>query len=64
MAQLRTVASADLSRAELTALLRPYNEEILRDPAILLLVGVGILAGLAPAVRAARITPIEAMRAE
>ena len=32
--------------------------------AILLLVGVGVLAGLAPAVRAARITPIEAMRAE
>ncbi len=31
---------------------------------ILLLVGVGMLAGLAPAVRAARITPIEAMRAE
>jgi putative ABC transport system permease protein len=32
--------------------------------ALLLLVGVGVLAGLAPAVRAARITPIEAMRAE
>jgi len=32
--------------------------------AIMLLVGVGVLAGLAPAVRAARITPIEAMRAE
>jgi putative ABC transport system permease protein len=32
--------------------------------AIVLLVGVGVLAGLAPAVRAARITPIEAMRAE
>lgn len=32
--------------------------------AITLLVGVGVLAGLAPAVRAARITPIEAMRAE
>jgi putative ABC transport system permease protein len=32
--------------------------------AILLLVVVGVLAGLAPAVRAARITPIEAMRAE
>jgi putative ABC transport system permease protein len=32
--------------------------------AILLLVGVGILAGLAPALRAAKITPIEAMRAE
>jgi putative ABC transport system permease protein len=32
--------------------------------AILLLVGVGILAGLAPALRAARITPIEAMRAQ
>jgi putative ABC transport system permease protein len=31
---------------------------------LLLLVGVGVLAGLAPAVRAARITPIEAMRAE
>ena len=32
--------------------------------ALLLLVGVGILAGLAPAVHAAKITPIEAMRAE
>jgi len=32
--------------------------------AIALLVGVGILAGLMPALRAARITPIEAMRAE
>jgi putative ABC transport system permease protein len=31
--------------------------------AILLLVGVGILAGLAPALRAAKITPTEAMRA-
>jgi putative ABC transport system permease protein len=32
--------------------------------AILLLVGVGVLAGLFPAMRAAKITPIEAMRAE
>jgi len=32
--------------------------------AILLLVAVGILAGLAPALRAARITPTEAMRAQ
>ena len=32
--------------------------------AILLLIIVGILAGLMPAIRAARITPIEAMRAE
>jgi putative ABC transport system permease protein len=32
--------------------------------AILLLIGVGILAGLMPAVRAAKITPTEAMRAE
>jgi putative ABC transport system permease protein len=32
--------------------------------AILLLIAVGILAGLMPAIRAARITPIEAMRAE
>ncbi|MEO8016659.1 MAG: ABC transporter permease [Pseudomonadota bacterium] len=31
--------------------------------AILLLIGVGILAGLMPALRAAKITPIEAMRA-
>jgi ABC-type antimicrobial peptide transport system permease subunit len=30
----------------------------------LLLIGVGILAGLMPAVRAAKITPTEAMRAE
>ena len=32
--------------------------------AIVLLVGVGVLAGLMPALRAAKITPIEAMRAE
>jgi putative ABC transport system permease protein len=32
--------------------------------AILLLVGLGILAGLAPALRAAKITPTEAMRAQ
>jgi putative ABC transport system permease protein len=32
--------------------------------AIALLVGVGLLAGLVPALRAAKITPIEAMRAE
>jgi putative ABC transport system permease protein len=32
--------------------------------AIVLLVVVGVLAGLMPALRAAKITPIEAMRAE
>ena len=32
--------------------------------AIALLVGVGVLAGLMPALRAAKITPTEAMRAE
>jgi putative ABC transport system permease protein len=32
--------------------------------AIVLLVGVGVIAGLMPALRAAKITPIEAMRAE
>jgi putative ABC transport system permease protein len=32
--------------------------------AIALLVGVGVIAGLVPALRAAKITPIEAMRAE
>ena len=32
--------------------------------ASLLLVGVGVLAGLMPALRAAQITPTEAMRAE
>jgi putative ABC transport system permease protein len=32
--------------------------------AVLLLIGAGILAGLMPALRAAKITPIEAMRAE
>ena len=32
--------------------------------AIALLIGVGLLAGLMPALRAAKITPIEAMKAE
>ena len=32
--------------------------------ALMLLVGVGVLAGLMPALRAARITPTEAMKAE
>ena len=35
-----------------------------RSPRMLLLVGVGVLAGLMPALRAAKITPTEAMRAE
>ena len=35
-----------------------------RSPPSLLLVGVGVLAGLMPALRAAKITPTEAMRAE
>jgi len=47
----------------------PYfmNPEVdfqLAITAILLLIGVGIVAGLMPALRAAKITPIEAMRAE
>ncbi len=47
----------------------PYflNPEVNFQIAIIclcLLVGIGILAGLAPALRAARITPTEAMRAE
>jgi len=32
--------------------------------ALLLLIGVGVLAGLMPALRAAKITPTEAMKAE
>jgi putative ABC transport system permease protein len=32
--------------------------------ALCLLVAVGVIAGLAPALRAAKITPTEAMRAE
>jgi putative ABC transport system permease protein len=44
--------------------LNPEVDFTVAIAAILLLVGVGILAGLAPALRAAKITPTEAMRAQ
>ena len=50
--------------AKLPYFLNPEVNFQVAVTAILLLVGVGILAGLAPALRAARITPTEAMRAQ
>ena len=50
--------------AKLPYFLNPEVNFQIAVTAILLLVGVGILAGLAPALRAARITPTEAMRAQ
>src|SRR5690606_1514438 len=50
--------------AQLPYFMNPEVDFQVAITALLLLVGVGILAGLAPAVRAAKITPIEAMRAE
>lgn len=50
--------------AQLPYFLNPEVDFRVAITAILLLIVVGILAGLAPAVRAAKITPIEAMRAE
>ena len=52
------------SGANLPYFLNPEVDFQVAITAILLLIVVGILAGLMPAVRAARITPIEAMRAE
>jgi putative ABC transport system permease protein len=50
--------------AKLPYFVNPGVDFRLAITALLLLVGVGVLAGLAPALRAARITPTEAMRAE
>jgi len=50
--------------AQLPYFLNPEVNFQVAITAILLLIGVGILAGLMPALRAAKITPIEAMRAE
>ena len=50
--------------AQLPYFLNPEVDFQVAITAILLLIGVGILAGLMPALRAAKITPIEAMRAE
>jgi putative ABC transport system permease protein len=50
--------------AKLPYFLNPEVDFKLAITAIVLLIVVGILAGLMPALRAARITPIEAMRAE
>jgi len=50
--------------AQMPYFMNPEVDFQLAMTAIALLVGVGVLAGLMPALRAAKITPIEAMRAE
>jgi putative ABC transport system permease protein len=50
--------------AKLPYFLNPEVNFRIAVTALFLLVGVGILAGLAPALRAAKITPTEAMRAQ
>jgi putative ABC transport system permease protein len=50
--------------AKLPYFLNPEVNFKVAITAILLLIVVGIVAGLAPALRAARITPTEAMRAD
>jgi len=50
--------------AKLPYFLNPEVNFRIAITSIILLVGVGILAGLAPALRAAKITPTEAMRAQ
>ena len=52
------------SGAQLPYFLNPSVDFQLAITALLLLVGVGVLAGLMPALRAAKITPTEAMKAE
>jgi putative ABC transport system permease protein len=52
------------SGAKLPYFLNPEVDFRLAITAIVLLVGVGVLAGLMPALRAAKITPTEAMKAE
>ncbi|NNC55897.1 MAG: ABC transporter permease, partial [Pseudomonadales bacterium] len=48
---------------ELPMFQRPEVDFRAAVTALLLLVGIGTVAGLVPAMKAARITPIEAMRA-
>jgi len=50
--------------AKLPYFVNPGVDFKLAITALLLLVGVGVLAGLMPALRAARITPTEAMKSE
>jgi len=50
--------------AKLPYFLNPSVDFELALTALLLLVGVGLMAGLMPALRAAKITPTEAMKAE
>jgi putative ABC transport system permease protein len=50
--------------AQLPYFVNPGVDFELAITALLLLVGVGVLAGLMPALRAARITPTEAMKSE
>jgi putative ABC transport system permease protein len=50
--------------AQLPYFMNPEVNFELAMTAIALLIVVGVLAGLMPALRAAKITPIEAMRAE
>jgi putative ABC transport system permease protein len=52
------------SGAKLPYFMNPSVDFQLAVTALALLVGVGVLAGLMPALHAARITPTEAMRAE
>jgi len=52
------------SGAKLPYFLNPSVDFRLAITAIVMLVGVGVLAGLMPALRAAKITPTEAMKAE
>ena len=52
------------SGAKLPYFMNPGVDFQLAITALLLLVGVGVLAGLMPALRAARITPTEAMKSE
>jgi putative ABC transport system permease protein len=52
------------SGAKLPYFMNPSVDFQLASTALALLVGVGVLAGLMPALHAAKITPTEAMRAE
>ena len=49
---------------ELAIFERPEVDFDIAVTALLLLIGIGSLAGLVPALKAARITPVEAMKNE